>query len=261
MRAASALQSGAAQANLRPVSTPTLIHCPGCAKAYKWRPELVGKRIACKGCGQKFVVAGGENETEKLLADNAQRGGYVVPKRRDDGPTVDPDDPTTLHNWMLPAVTLGLALLWRGYEILAHHTLYENVPLWHSTLLVLLEWLVVGVAVGIALIVTGAFAGLEMGDPRSAALKVASVALMMAAATRFFSDFDRPGDLYGMILGLPCILVLGFFLFAGMYRADLLESLAATLVVMFLATAALMILAGTIKGEPGLILGLGRPVT
>ena len=242
------------------MSTPRLIRCPGCAKTYQWRPELVGKRIACKGCAHQFVVDGGGNETEKLLADNARRGGYVVPKKRDDAAaTLDPDDPTTLHNWILPGVTLGLAVLWRGYEVVAHHAIHD-VPLWHSTLLVLLEWLVVGVAVGIALILTIAFAGLELGRPVSAALKVASVALMMAAACRFFSDFDRQGDLYGMMFGLPCVLMLGLFLFAGMYRADLLESLMASLAVLFLATAALMILAGTIRGEPGLILGLGRPV-
>ena len=242
------------------MTTTQRITCPDCAKTYQWRPELAGKRITCKGCSAKFVVDGGADETDRFLADNARRGGYVVPKPRDAGVVVDPDDPTALHNWVLPGVTLGLALLWRGYEVAAHHAVYEAVPVWHSAALVLLEWLVVSVAVGIALICTSAFAGLELGGSASAALKVTSVALLMAAACRFFSDLDRTGDLYGMMFGLPVILVLGLFLFAGMYRADLLESLMAGVAVLFLATAALMILAGTIKGEPGLILGFGRPV-
>src|SRR5947207_737731 len=38
------------------MAAPASISCPSCAKKFKGRPELAGKKIKCPGCGSPFIV-------------------------------------------------------------------------------------------------------------------------------------------------------------------------------------------------------------
>ena len=38
------------------MATASVITCPECAKKFKGRPELVGRKVRCPGCGHNFIV-------------------------------------------------------------------------------------------------------------------------------------------------------------------------------------------------------------
>ncbi len=39
-----------------PVDDRESIHCPTCGKRYKWKPQLAGRRVRCRGCGEPFTI-------------------------------------------------------------------------------------------------------------------------------------------------------------------------------------------------------------
>ena len=46
---------------------PESIQCPGCAKSYRLKPELQGRKVKCVQCGQQFAIAPAKVVAEPVL--------------------------------------------------------------------------------------------------------------------------------------------------------------------------------------------------
>ena len=68
-----------------------------------------------------------------------------------------------------------------------------------------------------------------------------------------------PGDSWSLSLSIPLVFLLAFFMFAGMFKADLAEGGIAAVIAMVLVCGIGLILAMNVDGELGRILGFGRP--
>jgi len=77
------------------------IPCPNCGKSYRWKPELVGRKVACKTCGTEFSFPDQPGD-EKPAADAEDNAIYELARDPDEERELppayevpsDPDPPT-----------------------------------------------------------------------------------------------------------------------------------------------------------------------
>ncbi len=239
------------------------VACPKCGARYRWKPELAGRSIRCKHCQSVFKAeAAAEGATVAAVERAGARGGYAMLAHRvSRRAATEEEELTVVHNWVLPLVVLGLGAGWRLWQAIEHAGRYESVALWESLGLVTLEWVVVSIAVAGGVFVSAMFIEIDIDKVGRAILKVTSTALLMCAVANFCSSFDKvPGDLIGMIQGVPCILILAYLMVAGMFGVDLMEGLMGTVAITVFAVGVMVALALSVQTEAGSILGFGRPV-
>jgi hypothetical protein len=242
---------------------PEIFACPQCSASYRWKPELAGKKIRCKKCQCTFSPDGvnPSASADAMVARVGASGGYaMLAHRASRKVATEEDELTAVHHWVMPLIVLGVGVLLRGWQVIAHSGRFQSVAIWESAGLVLVEWLLVSVAVAGGLLASAMFMEIELEKLGRAALKVVSTALLMSAVANFASSLDKaPDDLIGLILGVPCILLLAFFMLAAMFGVDLLEGLMGTVAITVAAAAVMIALALMVGGQEGLILGFGRP--
>ena len=131
--------------------------------------------------------------------------------------------------------------------------------MWQSGLMALAEWIAVSIALGGG-VFAGSLLGVEIERVGPAVLKPVAMALLMMAGVHFCSMVDQvPGDSWSLSLSIPLVFLLAFFMFAGMFKADLAEGGIAAVIAMVLVCGIGLILAMNVDGELGRILGFGRP--
>lgn len=236
--------------------------CPACGTQYRWGPQLEGKKIRCKKCGQTFWPRGDPQEAlnSTVAAAGARSGFAMLASTSSRTAATEEEELTAFHNWVLPLSAFTLGISWRIWQCVEHAGRYESVALWQSILLTIGEWIVVSMACAGGVLLAAMFADIDLDKIGLAALKVASTAILMCALAHFSSSFDQqPGDLWGMTLGVPCILLLAFFLLGGMFRADLLEALMGSVALTVPVVAVMAALAFMVQSELGQVLSFGRP--
>lgn len=236
--------------------------CPACGAKYRWKADLASKKIRCKHCSGTFWPAGDpEQQYAAAVTAAGARGGYAMlaPKSARRVQTEE-DELTALHNWVLPGIVLAAGGSWRLWQAIGHAARYESVAAWQSIMLVIAEWLAVSIAVAGGVLVSALFIDIDLDKLGRAALKVVSTAILMCAVAQFCSSFDRvPEDMWGMIQGVPCVLLLAFFMLVGMFKADLLEALMGSVAITLFVVGVMAALAFTMQNELGSILSFGRP--
>lgn len=241
------------------------VPCPACGKRYRWRDELAGKKLKCKGCDGVFApTLEAAQSTQAHLAEvtaaGARHGFTVADRRSTREMSAEMEETTRFHNWFLPAGVLTLFLLWRLAQATGHAGAREDVSYLLALFLVGVEAVLVAGAICGSLFAAAAFADLEMTNWRSSLLKAAATACAMTAVCSFFTQFDFASwDLNSMMLGVPTILLLAYFMYTAMYKVDLLEGLLATTIATILVTGVLLALANIVRGPAGAILAFGRP--
>lgn len=241
------------------------VPCPACGKRYRWRDELAGKKIRCKGCGGVFAPSPEATESAQAhlaeVSAAAARHGFVVTDRRSPREmSAEMEETTRFHNWILPVIVLAPVLLWRVIQATGHAGAREDVSQGIALFLVLMEAVLVAGAILGSLVAVASVVELEVTDWRSAVLKALASAFAITALCTFFAQFDfTTWDLNSMMLGVPSILLIAYFMYTAMYRADLLEGLLATVVTTVLVTVVLLALANVVRGPAGAILAFGRP--
>ena len=236
--------------------------CPKCDTRYRWTPQLEGRKIRCRKCGNTFWPRGDPKEAlEDEVSAAGARSGFAMlassPSRR----VATEEEPlTAFHNWVLPLAALGLGLAWRIWQAVDHAARFDSVALWQSLLLVIGEWIAVSLACAGGVLVAATFADIELDKLAASALKVAGTVILMCAVAQFCSSFDqRSGDLWGMTLGVPCVLLLAFFMLAAMFRADVLEALMGSVAITIAVVAVMAAMAAMLQSELGQVLSFGRP--
>lgn len=241
------------------------VPCTACGKRYRWRDELAGKKLKCKECGDIFIPTREAAESTRAHLDEvaaaAARHGFTVSDRRSTREmSAETEETTRFHNLFLPSAVLAVFLLWRLIQTFGHAGAREDVSYGMALFLVLAEALLAAGAIFGSLFAAAAFADLEMASWRSSVLKAVATAFAMTALCSFFTQFDfATWDLNSMMLGVPTILLLAYFMYTAMYRVDLLEGLLATVIATVLVTAVLLTLANILRGPAGAILAFGRP--
>ena len=236
--------------------------CPGCGAKYRWSAQLEGKKIRCKKCDQTFWPRGDPQETFNAAVTAAgARGGFaMLAQTTSRRAATEEEELTAFHNWVLPLGALGLGLAWRAWQCIDYAGRSDSVALWQLLLLVIGEWVVVSIACAGGVLGAAIFVDMDLDKIAAAALKILSTVILMCAVAQFSSSFDRqPGDLWGMTLGVPCVLLLAFVMLAGMFRADLLEALMGSVAITVPVVAVMGALALMMQSELGQVLSFGRP--
>lgn len=255
-------KQAAGPAAAEPAASPRVFSCPACAKQYRWSAQLEGKKIRCRACGHMFWPGGDPERTQTAAVARAgARSGFaMLAPSATKRVASETEELTALHNWVIPALVLAIGLGWRLYQVFEHAARFESVALWQSLLLVLAEWLLVTLALAGGLLAVTMFVDIEIDKIGATVLKLAATVILMCAMAQFCASFDRqPGDLYGMTLGVPCVLLLAFLMLTAMFRADVSEALMGSAPLMLAAGAVMAALSFTMQNELGTILSFGRP--
>ncbi len=234
--------------------------CPQCQARYRWKPELAGRRIRCKHCSSTFAPElAGEDDHATAVAAAAARSGFALPARSRTVAT-EQDELTAFHHWLVPLAVLAVGVALRLTQAIGHARRFDSVSIAESLGIVLLEWVIISLALAVAVVVCAFFVEMELEKIPAAVLKVAATAVLMCGVAQFCASLDRTSwDMWGISLGAPCVLMLAFLMLSAMFGADLLEALIGSVGVMVIVVAVMLGLAVVFDGEVGRVLALGRP--
>lgn len=161
--------------------------------------------------------------------------GYAFPRMRRAAHDMasDDDDASRFRDVYLPIILLAIGAIGRLTQMI-HFTSTNSLTVGHAIALLVCELVICGAAMLVGVLAAAQILGTTFGEPKQMALKLAAMALFVAAAGYLIASIDH--DRYsvrGALLAWHLVLILYFILFRVLFSLELSESLV-TVVIVFL---------------------------
>lgn len=162
--------------------------------------------------------------------------GYAFPRTRRAAHDMaaDDDDASAFRDWYLPIILLALGAIGRLMQMIRFTSTHE-LSVGFAVGLLICELVICGAAMIAGVLAAAQILGTSFGEPKHIAIKLAGMALFVAAAGYLIASIDTDRfSVRGALLAWHLVLILYFILFRVLFSLELSEALVTVVIVLLL---------------------------